>query len=414
MKKCGKILMGVLLAAVLLLTACTSKAQKAVEKVELGQKYLTEQNYTEAVASFTEAIGLDPENIPAYMGRAQAYTGLKQYDDAKADYTTAIEKTEDQPYMQAEAYIGRAEVNELTTDNEDALSDYESASTALDKVDVEKITDVTEQMLEALKIKVYNACARLKAFFGQNSDSKHYLIACDYDGDGNEEAFAFTGVWNGENENWQELKLYYIHSDGQVEKIEMNDDMIGRPEKIADPEQNDFSDNLITLGDKTFLSFEIGSPSSEYQNVLLGATGDHVTLSYLIGFPEKIDESHIAAEDLDNRIIYREENGSFIEMQRMPGEEYEDQFASREEYLSSMLSEKQLKELAADLGVPEDLEVRYTQGERSYWEAGGCWEIYVEIDADMKVVAASSVDAETGNLTQNILTYNESGYWEVN
>ena len=247
-----------------------------------------------------------------------------------------------------------------------------------------------------------------------DSDSKYYLIACDYDGDGNEEAFAFTGAWNGENENWQELKLYYIHSDGQVEKIEMNDDVVGRPEKIADPEQNDFSDNLITLGDKTFLSFEIGSPSSEYQNVLFGATGNHVTLSYLIGFPEKIDESHIAAEDLDNRIIYREENGIFIEVQRMPGEEYEDQFASREEYLSSMLSEKQLTELAADLGVPEDLEVRYTQGERSYWEAGGCWEIYVEIDADMKVVAASSVDAETGNLTQNILTYNESGYWEVN
>ena len=247
-----------------------------------------------------------------------------------------------------------------------------------------------------------------------DSDSKRYLIACDYDGDGNEEAFAFTGVWNGENENWQELKLYYIHSDGQVEKIEMNDDVVGRPEKIADPEQNDFSDNLITLGDKTFLSFEIGSPSSEYQNVLFGATGNHVTLSYLIGFPEKIDESHIAAEDLDNRIIYREENGIFIEVQRMPGEEYEDQFASREEYLSSMLSEKQLKELAADLGVPEDLEVRYTQGERSYWEAGGCWEIYVEIDADMKVVAASSVDAATGDLTQNILTYNESGYWEVN
>ena len=152
----------------LLFTACSSKAAKAVEKVELGQKYLTELNYTGAVASFTEAIGLDPENIPAYMGRAQAYVGLKQYDDAKVDYTTAIEKTEEQPYTQAEAYVGRAEVNELTTSNEDALSDYEAASTALDKVDVEKITDVTEQMLEALKIKVYNACARLNAFFGRN------------------------------------------------------------------------------------------------------------------------------------------------------------------------------------------------------------------------------------------------------
>ena len=170
MKKTQRIvqLFAALLLALTLFTACTSKAAKAVEKVELGQKYLTELNYTEAVASFTEAIGLDPENIPAYMGRAEAYVALKQYDDAKADYTTAIEKTADQPYTQAEAYVGRAEVNELTTANEDALSDYEAASTALDTVDVEKITDVTEQMLEALKIKVYNACARLNAFFGRN------------------------------------------------------------------------------------------------------------------------------------------------------------------------------------------------------------------------------------------------------
>ena len=37
----------------------------------MGRKYLTELNYTEAVAFFTEAIGLDPESIPAYMGRAE-------------------------------------------------------------------------------------------------------------------------------------------------------------------------------------------------------------------------------------------------------------------------------------------------------------------------------------------------------
>ena len=439
-------LLAVFFLAIIFLTACATGATDTAEKIELGQKYLTELNYTEAVAAFTEVIKMDPSNIEAYMGRAEAYKCLEQYDDAKADYTTAIEKTDEMPYTQAQAYAGRAEVYDLTDETEAAESDYSAALGLLENEDVGKKENIAETLIRELKIKVlqfhaevcmklgwydkaledYAKLAELGVDSDRNerfrkalddvmdSDSKHYLIACDYDGDGNEEAFAFTGVWNGKNENWQELKLYYIHSDGQVEKIEMNDDMVGRPEKIADPEQNDFSDNLITLGDKTFLSFEIGSPSSEYQNVLLGATGNHVTLSYLIGFPEKIDESHIAAEDLDNRIIYREENGSFIEMQRMPGEEYEDQFASREEYLSSMLSEKQLKELAADLGVPEDLEVRYTQGERSYWEAGGCWEIYVEIDADMKVVAASSVDAETGNLTQNILTYNESGYWEVN
>ncbi len=161
-------LAAVILLAALLFTACAPKQAKAAEKIELGQKYLLELNYTEAVASFTEAIKIDPESIPAYMGRAEAYVGLEQYEEAKADYTTAIEKTDDHPYTQAEAYVGRAEVNELTTANEEALSDYESASDALETVDVEKITDVTEQMLEALKIKVWNACARLKAFFGQN------------------------------------------------------------------------------------------------------------------------------------------------------------------------------------------------------------------------------------------------------
>ncbi len=161
-------LLAALLVVLMLFTGCESKSKKAMKQLQLGQKYLTEQNYTEAVASFTEVIQLTPDNIPAYMGRAEAYVGLEQYDEAKADYTTVIEKTEESPYTQAQAYMGRAEVNETTTDNEDALSDYKSASTALDKVDVEKITDLTEQALEALKIKVYNACARLSAFFGQN------------------------------------------------------------------------------------------------------------------------------------------------------------------------------------------------------------------------------------------------------
>ena len=87
-KKTLRLLAAVLLA-VALLTACTSKAQKAMEKVELGQKYLTEQNYTEAVASFTEAIGLDPENIPAYMGRAEMNELTTANETAWADVSEA-------------------------------------------------------------------------------------------------------------------------------------------------------------------------------------------------------------------------------------------------------------------------------------------------------------------------------------
>ena len=55
----------------------------------MGRKYLTELNYTEAVASFTEAIGLDPENIPAYMGRAEMNELTTANETAWADVSEA-------------------------------------------------------------------------------------------------------------------------------------------------------------------------------------------------------------------------------------------------------------------------------------------------------------------------------------
>lgn len=55
----------------------------------MGRKYLTELNYTEAVASFTEAIGLDPEYIPAYMGRAEVNELTTANETAWADVSEA-------------------------------------------------------------------------------------------------------------------------------------------------------------------------------------------------------------------------------------------------------------------------------------------------------------------------------------
>ena len=55
----------------------------------MGRKYLTELNYTEVVASFTEAIGLDPENIPAYMGRAEVNELTTASETAWADVSEA-------------------------------------------------------------------------------------------------------------------------------------------------------------------------------------------------------------------------------------------------------------------------------------------------------------------------------------
>ena len=101
-------LVAAVLLAVMLLTACASGASKAADKIELGQKYLTELNYTEAVASFTEAIRLDPDNIQAYMGRAEAYLALGEYEKALEDYRFVSQKTEEMPYTRAISYMGQS------------------------------------------------------------------------------------------------------------------------------------------------------------------------------------------------------------------------------------------------------------------------------------------------------------------
>lgn len=125
-------MLAVLLLVLALFTACTSSAQKAAQQLELGRKYLTEQNYAEAVAAFTEAIQLDPNNIDAYMGRAEAYKALQKYEEATSDYSTVIEKTADQPYTQALAYQGRADLYEQTEEWAKAECDYRALLPLLD------------------------------------------------------------------------------------------------------------------------------------------------------------------------------------------------------------------------------------------------------------------------------------------
>ena len=149
------------LAAFAVLTACGSKAATAADKIELGQKYLTELNYTEAVASFTEAIKLDPNNIQAYMGRAEAYMALGEYDKALEDYQFVSGKTEEMPYTRALSYIGQAEVYEKTAEPEKAISDYELSKALLSASDVGKAEDVSEEDVGVKLVQVLYAHAAL-------------------------------------------------------------------------------------------------------------------------------------------------------------------------------------------------------------------------------------------------------------
>lgn len=63
--------------------------------MDLGNRYLSELKYSEAVNAFTKAIDIEPKRSQAYEGRADAYSYMQEYDLAIADYERAIELAPD-------------------------------------------------------------------------------------------------------------------------------------------------------------------------------------------------------------------------------------------------------------------------------------------------------------------------------
>ncbi len=92
-----------LLLALLLtfsLAACGEKTPTWQEQYDLGQKYLTEGNYEEAILAFTAAIEIDPKRPEAYLSLADAYEAFGDPDAARKTLEDGLAATND-PEIQA-------------------------------------------------------------------------------------------------------------------------------------------------------------------------------------------------------------------------------------------------------------------------------------------------------------------------
>ena len=74
--------MAILLMFVMLIGCGKSTEQQITEQISLGQKYLEEANYEEAIIAFNKIIELDPLVAEAYMGIAQCYESQSDYEEA--------------------------------------------------------------------------------------------------------------------------------------------------------------------------------------------------------------------------------------------------------------------------------------------------------------------------------------------
>ncbi len=73
----------------------TAPSQKLKRQLNLGEKYLTELNYEQAVAAFKEALSIDAESAEAFNGLRSAYFGWADTYAQQGDYDTAIKLLEE-------------------------------------------------------------------------------------------------------------------------------------------------------------------------------------------------------------------------------------------------------------------------------------------------------------------------------
>ncbi len=76
------------------LVSCAAQKAEWQSHLDLGQKYLLDGNYEQAIVEFNRVIEIDPKNVEAYIGLADAYAALGDYESAIEALERGIAETD--------------------------------------------------------------------------------------------------------------------------------------------------------------------------------------------------------------------------------------------------------------------------------------------------------------------------------
>lgn len=86
----------VLIALIIGIGLYNTPANRLARLLDLGNRYLEEQNYEQAIVEFDKAIAIDPMCVEAYLGKAEAYVGLGDLQAAADTLQIGYELTNDE------------------------------------------------------------------------------------------------------------------------------------------------------------------------------------------------------------------------------------------------------------------------------------------------------------------------------
>ena len=215
-------------------SACGKSAlEKWQEQYDLGQQYLLEENYEEAIVAFTAAIEIEPNQAGAYIGRGNAYVLSGETEEhlaqALADYQRVLELDEEN----AEAYLGIADVYIRQGDYDTALEilnkglkeigENEEITAKIEEIESGNITDSSGKLRRQSS---YDESGVLLWYHEFSYDEEEIQTAVtSFDGAGNETGHVDLRY----NEAGQMLTGYSYVSDGtgRVYSVEQEYDESG-------------------------------------------------------------------------------------------------------------------------------------------------------------------------------------------
>jgi Tfp pilus assembly protein PilF len=207
-----------LICVTIIIVSSQSTSKRLAKQLDLGQKYLEEMDYEQAIVAFNKAIEIDPMSVEAYLGMVEVYIRTTDFETAleyakkgyeatgdeclkekldmledeiksirlaeqldlgnkyleEMDYEQAIvafNKALEIDPMNAEAYLGLVEVYIRTTDFETAL---EYAQKGYEATGDERLKEKID-MIESGSIFADNGRIMKTSFYNNEEDLSYYV-----------------------------------------------------------------------------------------------------------------------------------------------------------------------------------------------------------------------------------------------
>ena len=128
--------------AIVAVNVTKSNSQNALTDIQIAERYLSEQNYEQAIIEFEKILEIEPMNVDAYLGLAEAYIGKGDTEKALEILRKGLEQTGDTRLQ--------ARIDELTKPAESPSSSTSSTPSVTNEIvygDAECLA--IEEMIEA-------------------------------------------------------------------------------------------------------------------------------------------------------------------------------------------------------------------------------------------------------------------------